>query len=147
MTEPEPIDAEGVREQNWPLLTRDSALTDTAGEMLYEVMRYLNHATRTPEATPWPATLSRLTGNLHATTAGLHQLCQQLADRAGQMSTDPAVLHSDRRQDRADIAHEMAATELMAAASALSDAAALANQLSDRLTTAHGHMTWLAYDD
>lgn len=55
--------------------------TTAAGNALADLVRYLAHATRHPEALPEPQDAARLLGDLSAALAGLPQVLDQVARR------------------------------------------------------------------
>ena len=109
MTDPEPTDAVQVVRDAWPTCGPCSPeQTLSASEAVYELIRFLNYATREARsALPFASFGYRLAGEL-ATTSWLQpQLYRQLAQWAESFSRDPALGHSDYRGNEID--HTVAA--------------------------------------
>lgn len=59
--------------------------TRAAGRSIAALVRYLNHATYSDAATPYPSTIDSLYGSLDGAIAGLEQLIRQTGRRFGDL--------------------------------------------------------------
>lgn len=98
------IDPDDVIAWVWPLGgPYGSAETESAAGALYELVRYLNHATYNQDAIPYLSTADSVMGRLAAVAHALHQLVTQLAALIGSDPHRKSVYDADHRDD-ADLA-------------------------------------------
>lgn len=74
---------------NFPYGQWDGYSTVNAAATLAELVRHLNHATRNPDAVPWPSTVGDVLGNLAGAVAGMDQLLDQLNTRFRALAANP----------------------------------------------------------
>lgn len=99
------------------------------------LIRYLNHATRHPEAVPYPVVSARILGNLHAAVADLPQLVDQLAGRARSLDRNPHA-YVYRGADGRNHNQEAVTETVSALRTELSTVAQMAAVLAQHLSTA-----------
>jgi hypothetical protein len=78
-----------------PVDSADPGQVTAAVDLIAELVRRLNHATRRPDSVPEPSDAERTVGALATTVERLPQLCQQLADRVHDLG-DLAGLRADQ---------------------------------------------------
>jgi len=134
---PEPTAGRDVIRRQWPADGPHSAASVArAADALAELVRYCNHATRSPDTLGSAPALCTTPGGLHDAADGIgQQLARQLAHTAEEYAADADLRH-DQRGESAQAAAAEAAVALRAAAV---DAASLAGSI-DR---AHQHLAHL----
>ncbi|HEU0087677.1 MAG TPA: hypothetical protein VFQ77_08505 [Pseudonocardiaceae bacterium] len=142
MTGPAVPAAEVVVGRYWPLHgPYGPARTQAAVSTVAQLVRYLNYATRTPEALPEAGDVYPVLGELAAVSGGLQQLLGQLATRAEALIDDPTMRHTGDRQDRA-AGRAAAGAAVEALATAWQAVAVLAGALS----AAQSHLAALGHN-
>lgn len=144
MTTTKPADE--LAAELFPLDECSPESTAAAGSLVAELVRHLNHATQRPrvEGTlPHPTAVYDAVGPLSTALSGLPQLLSQLAARTNTFIDDP-MLAADQMgavpDGGAPVIADMAVEELEAAA-------ALAGELSERLSKAHARLGRLYLSD
>lgn len=132
----------------------DAALTDlfplgpysgdrslSAADMVYELLRYLNHATQHHESIPYPSTVAGVLGNLSRAVAALPQLARQLTNQASDRAASPrAYVYGSHGRDDSRQNVDATVDELRDQLTAVADLSAAlgraldtAHELADRL--------------
>lgn len=126
----------------------NSDTTANAGRVVDELIRYLNYATRSADALPWPAAAYDLIGALKSAAEKLPQALEQTGLRFAAFAERPDLV--DRTGDwyrRPERAHDRAVQRAEEVRAGLRAAADFAVALAHYLADVHNLISPLGLDD
>jgi hypothetical protein len=132
MIDHETFDAEAVLGEIWPLNGPYGEYeSENAASALAELVHYLNYATRTREALPYPSVAGSVIEGTARAVGGLDQTFDQIASRIGAFQASPYLYGDGMGADEHASGAEHAERALAKLAQARRDAAQLRQTLAD----------------